>query len=241
MEKKFFISEAFDVALNEYKKDKTTLILPTENLLLIVKILTLIYGETSIMNSYTLNDANLLAKTLKQYGATDKKLYELFTDINSLYEEIKNKKEGKTFLVTQVQKDLIDLIYLKNPELTEEERQEYSKCLFIKENPNPHFKLHSKFNFILPDEINIHWYKKFKFEEPKIVENKSKKIISVLNNNDNDESGEVEGGRTKTLEEGRKLVLNLPKAGFTTSMSMAYSVIVLMIASIFFLIFLLAR
>ncbi len=240
MEKKFFISEAFDVALNEYKKDKTTLILPTENLLLIVKILTLIYGETSIMNSYTLNDANLLAKTLKQYGATDKKLYELFTDINSLYEEIKNKKEGKTFLVTQVQKDLIDLIYLKNPELTEEERQEYSKYLFIKENPNPHFRLYSYFKFIIPDEINNYW--RFKFEKPKIVENKSEKIIPVLNNNDNDESGEVEGGRTETLEEeGPKLVLNLPKAGFTTSMSMAYSVIVLMIASIFFLIFLLAR
>ena len=142
-----FVNESMDYALTMYTRSKDRIYSPLFNSFLVVVIRALceIYGEEDIIKSYENNDEQLFDKTLMKYGFLHEDVVVFKNNVQTFYEWAKEQREGfgKSIEFSLIQENLIDMMVCKIEKNTEsnEEIKSLINFLYIKNNPNPMFKL----------------------------------------------------------------------------------------------------
>lgn len=242
------------------KRDKS-FVLPSNPFDVVMKTLITIYGEANIINPFYTKSDETLVSNLKAYGATNVQLEFLFQDIDNLYKWYISSDNTKTIMLSKVENDLIDLIFLKEKEANNTNLNKYINLLYVEENPNPNYKLYN--NLSSKDPKNTSRYLKRKINNPLLFEEIKEMLLSdalyqnyglsleevkKLSNSDirriNDKiiselnSNNESGGRTKSTD-GRQLILANGK-GFVSPLVLSV-IVVLLLALIAIMIYLLFR
>lgn len=159
MEGNIFVNEAFTMAIKKYLDNKST---PDSKefssfLVIVIRILTLIYGELDIVNPYRTNHVTGLGGfdvNLKKYGLTDIELDDFKSEFQKFYKNEGNNDILKLSFI-KIQRILIDMFILKKSHVLvdEEEIKEFRGMLYFKEDTNP---IKSElYNLLTPDSNEI--------------------------------------------------------------------------------------
>ncbi len=157
------------------KKDNT-FILPSKPFEVIINTLICIYGEANIINPFLTKSSEALINNLKEIGASDTQIDHLITDINSFYNWYAKDNNTKTILLNRVEKDLIDLLFIKENKRDKTILSKYFNQLYIDENPNPAYKLYIKLISADPEEISR--YLKNKIDNPILFDEIQEMLLS---------------------------------------------------------------
>ena len=137
MEGNIFVNEAFTTSIKKYIDYKNTPDSEEFNsfLVIVIRILTLIYGELDIVNPYRTNNITGLSgfdANLKKYGLTDDDLNNFKNQMLVYYQNENNK----SFI--QIQRMLVDMFILKKSHVLvdEPEINEFHNLLYFKEDTN---------------------------------------------------------------------------------------------------------
>lgn len=149
MEGIIFINPAIGSAIQNYLTYKANPSREEFNqfLVVIVRTLTLIYGELDIVNPYRTNNENGFDENLKKFGFTNEELEEFKKDILEYYENEGNLEVQKGLFV-EIQKQLVDMFVLRKSHVlvSDEEIEQFKSLLYLKNDINPtKFALYYKF------------------------------------------------------------------------------------------------
>lgn len=130
---KFFINPAIEngiVSYLLYKEGKTYPAIYTYEMN-VIKVLTIIYGEKSILLPYKIDNEKAFECNLLMYDLRESDMLNFLKYLNSYYEFMKNYKSEKkaTGLTTEIEKILIEMIIKrgKRKEYTSAELKEFDK------------------------------------------------------------------------------------------------------------------
>lgn len=181
-----FINDAFTKGLEDYlnSKDNMQGISYNSFLVVVIRLLTIIYGELDILNPYTLYDEELLKSNMQKYGYSLSDLEMFFTNLQFYYNhEIANsnrqiKLKNEYFIETQ--KNIIDMFIKKkiNYELSMQETVEFYGLLYTPYAKNP---LQVSYNFLTAeDPVAVdNYYKKMMMENVKQVVPEEKHFLNI--------------------------------------------------------------
>lgn len=130
---KFFINPAIENGIRSYmlyKEGKTYPAIYTYEMN-VIKILTIIYGEKSILLPYKIDNEKAFECNLLMYDLKENDMLNFFKYFNEYYEFMQNYKSEKkaTGLTTEIEKILIEMIIKrgKRKEYTNQELSEFDK------------------------------------------------------------------------------------------------------------------
>ncbi len=195
----------------------------------VIKQLVIIYGK-NIIDLYLNNNELEFTKVLEQYGFCHESLQKWLGALEAFYRD--NKMPNYFFEL--IQEGLIDMyVYRVKKTNNFSDKEEFEKLLYIDNSPNLIIRLYNLLHNKNIRSINIYWESRLfeienpiefiepiKLLEPKLYENygltidevkqMSKKQIQQINKKiieSQSSSSDTGGGRTKTAENGKKLVL----------------------------------
>lgn len=148
MKDKYFVNEAIEEAICDYIKNGKNTGLKDTFSILIIRLLTIIYGRLDIINPYYLKDNVVLMNNLTKYGMsnTDVALFfEEFMSYKNKEQEIKGKDIINPYKI-RILKIIIDMfIYKKNNgEVTFEEEEDFLKLACVDKDLEKYY--YSKLN-----------------------------------------------------------------------------------------------
>ncbi len=178
--KTFFVNEAIDKAINDYlsSKDKKEGVLYNSFLVVIIRMLTNIYGELDVINPFQIKNEDAFLNNLTKYGASRDNISELENLIlEHFLNEKNNEKEKcrKSFVL--IQKKIIDLFNLKrfNFGTTESDIKEFFDLLYT---PGTSNALRLSYNYLWADNVyEVAEYYKSKMDNKPIKESEEKDLL----------------------------------------------------------------
>jgi hypothetical protein len=222
-----FIAEGFRV----YKEEQTTKKYHKHSVFAnVIKQLVIIYGAENIINLYENNNELEFTKALVQYGFCYESLQKWLGALEAFYRD--NKMPNYFFEL--IQEGLIDMyVYRVKKTKNFGDKEEFEKLLYIDNSPYLIIRLYNLLHNKNIKSINAYWESRLfelenpiefiepiKLLEPKLYENygltidevkkMSKNQIEQINKKITEaqsSSSDTGGGRTKTAESGKKLVL----------------------------------
>lgn len=154
MEGNIFVNEAFTTSIKKYIDLKNTPDSEEFNsfLVIVIRILTLIYGELDIINPYRTNNVTGLSgfdANLKKYGLTDEALNNFKNQMLVYYQN----ENDKSFI--QIQRMLVDMFILKKSHVLvdEPEINEFRNLLYFKEDSNAVKK--ALYDKLTPESVEV--------------------------------------------------------------------------------------
>ena len=98
MKESYFINEAFDTAIKSFLEvnSKKESLLYYSFLVVVIRTLSFIYGESDIMNPYYLKNSVALINNFSKYGMSKMDITTMFEEL-LLYYKIECEDENKTF------------------------------------------------------------------------------------------------------------------------------------------------
>jgi len=179
--KTFFINEAFEKAINDYlnSRDKKESVLFNSFLVVVIRMLSNIYGELDIINPYQVKDEHAFNSNLMKYGMKEEGVQEFKRLLDGFYKiERKNmtclKRESNIYFI-EVQKKLIDMFNLKrlNFGLTDSDRKDFFDLLYT---PGTSNALRLSYNYLNAENVyEVAEYFKKETEKKKVkLEEKEK-------------------------------------------------------------------
>ena len=156
--KSVFINDAFEKAIADYLKSINDVDGKVYNsfLVVVIRILSCIYGELDIINPYYTKNITALNENLTKYGAPQD-LIDNFMFMLDMFQKIdeRNKnnvvKEENTYFI-EVQKKLVDMFILKknNFGLTDSDSKDFFELLYTPATKNP---LRLSYNYLNASDI----------------------------------------------------------------------------------------
>ena len=182
----YFVNEAFDKAINDYLnfKNNPESVKFNSFLTVVIRILTIIYGELDIINPLLTNNEEALRTNLTKFGYSNEKLtnlfenMQMFLDIEKSNNNLNVKRENSYFIT--IQKQLIDMLIKKklNFHLTDKEIQDFYDLLYTENTPNV---LRLSYNYLMSDKVNTidNYFKKEMKDNVKVIKPKEKKLLNM--------------------------------------------------------------
>lgn len=146
MTKGYFINIAVDTALKDYinsKSNKDSLAF-NSFLVVVIRILTLIYNESDILNPYYLQNPVAFINNLGKYGKSKIDITSFLEEILTYYEfEIKNKNSKIKFKnpsFIKIQKYLVEMFILKkkNGNASFDDEEKFLDLIYSSQTKNPY-------------------------------------------------------------------------------------------------------
>ena len=187
MKGEYFINEAIEVALNNYKDSQNNKdsILYNSFLVVVIRILVLIYGEADLLNPYYLNNKITFLNNLSKYGLSKSDIAIFISDLFNFYKlEEENKKrviKVKNPYFKNILKQLVDMFTLKRKTVGVNyiDEEEFLELCYTSHTKNP-YRL--SYNYLMSDDINfIEKYYYSKINELDVTKELSKTINMNLN------------------------------------------------------------
>lgn len=196
----------------------------------VIKQLIIIYGKENIFDLHLNNKELEFEKVLQQYGFCEDSIQKWLGALEAFYRD--NKFPNYFFEL--IQEGLIDMYVYRAKETNNmSDREDFEQLLYIDNSPNLIIRLYNLLHNKNLKSINEYWQNRIfelenpidflepiKYLEPKSYENygltleevkrMSKEQIEKINRKITDSqstSGDTSGGRTKTAENVKKLVL----------------------------------
>ena len=149
MEGNIFINNAIHESIQKYLTYKNNSNREEFNtfLVVIIRLLTTIYGELDIVNPYQTNNERGFDENLKKFGLSDEELNEFKNEFN-LYYQNQTNDEICRHLFLNLQKKLVDMFVLRKKSIlvNDEEIMLFKNLLYTKDVTNPFMKsLYDKF------------------------------------------------------------------------------------------------
>lgn len=149
MEGNIFINEAIGNAIQNYLTYKSN---PNKEefntfLVIVIRTLTLIYGELDIVNPYRTNNERGFDENLKKFGYPEEQLVEFKQEMLSFYQNKDNDDICKDLFVN-IQMKLVDMFVLRKSHVlvSDEEIEQFKSLLYTKNDLNPSkFALFNKY------------------------------------------------------------------------------------------------
>lgn len=149
MEGNIFINEAIGQSIQNYLTYKSN---PNKEefntfLVMVIRTLTLIYGELDIVNPYRTNSERGFDENLKKFGYPEEQLVEFKQEMLSFYQNKENDEVCKDLFVS-LQEKLIDMFALRKSHVlvSDEEIEQFKSLLYTKNDLNPSkFALFNKY------------------------------------------------------------------------------------------------
>lgn len=149
MEESTFINLAIHKGVQDYLTYKST---PNRDefntfLVVVVRTLTLIYGELDIVNPYRTNNEKGFDDNLKKFGLPDEELKEFKQELLTYVENETNDEVCKDLFIS-IQKKLVDMFVLRKSHVlvSDEEVEQFKSMLYLKNDINPvKFALYYKY------------------------------------------------------------------------------------------------
>lgn len=171
MEGNIFVNEAFTIAIKKYLDNKNT---PESKdfssfLVIVIRVLTLIYGELDIMNPYRTNNvagAGGFDTNLKKFGLSNEQLNDFKNELLNYYQnEINTEVLKKSFI--RIQRLLVDMFILKKSHVvvSDEEINNFKSLLYFNSDTNEIKK--ELYNLLTPNSYEIINYLNSKLFEQK--------------------------------------------------------------------------
>lgn len=168
MDGNVFINEAIGKSIQNYLIYKSNPNREEFNtfLVMVIRTLTLIYGELDIVNPYRTNSERGFDENLKKFGYSEEELVEFKQEIMSFYQNKDNDEICKDLFLS-IQKKLVDMFVLRKSHVlvSDEEIEQFKSLLYTKNDLNPS-KL-SLFNKYTPNSDTILHYLNSKLFEIK--------------------------------------------------------------------------
>lgn len=168
MEGTIFINDAISSSIQNYLNYKSNPNREEFNsfLVIVIRALTLIYGELDIINPYRTNNERGFNENIKKFGLSDNELLEFKEELQNYYLNDLNKVSNEELFIN-IQKKLIDMFVLRKSHVlvTDEEVNEFKSLLYTKDDINP-----SKFalyNLYTPNSVELINYLNSKLYEIK--------------------------------------------------------------------------
>lgn len=149
MEGNLFINEAIQNAIQDYLTYKSNPNRAEFNtfFVVVIRTLTLIYGELDIVNPYRTNNEKGFDENLKKFGYSNEEL-ETFKNNFLLFYQNQENDEVCTDLFLEIQKELVDMFALRKSHVlvSDENLEDFKNLLYTKKDTNPYkFALYNKY------------------------------------------------------------------------------------------------
>lgn len=171
MEGNIFVNEAFTMAIKKYLDNKSTPDSKEFNsfLVIVIRALTLIYGELDIVNPYRTNHVTGLGgfdTNIKKFGLSDEQLNDFKSDVLKYHQNENNVEILKSFFI-HIQRILVDMFILKKSHVlvSDEEVNNFKLLLYFNDDNNEFKK--SLYNLLTPNSNEIIDYLNSKLFEQK--------------------------------------------------------------------------
>ncbi|MFI3260926.1 MAG: hypothetical protein R3Y13_04350 [bacterium] len=174
----YFVNQAVEKAFSDYviSRNHKNGIIHNSFLVITIRGLISIYGETEIMNAYNSRDEEQFRSILLKYKFSIMKLNKFFSDLDTFYYNDQQGIIPNTIFVV-IQRFMIDMLMMKkiNYEVSEMEMEYFKNFLYFPSSSNPllisYNFLHSRNNFEIvnyyADQDKL--YVKISYNEPKIL------------------------------------------------------------------------
>ncbi len=144
----YFVNEAMNEAVKNFldSKDKPNSVLHNNFLVVVIRTLSLIYGELDITNAYLTKNEKSLNVNLSKYGYPLNKIEEFKKHLQN-FEDIEKTSEKPNPYFLIIEKILIDMFITKKVKfsVTEEEEKKFKQLLY---SPSANHELIISYNFL---------------------------------------------------------------------------------------------
>lgn len=160
MKNEFFINESFTKALNDYlaSENNPDSILFNSFYVVVIRVLSLIYGKTDLFNPYYLQNKLALINNLSKFGMSDSRVMMFFKELDDFYKidlenNNKNIKEKNPYF-NEVLKYLVDMFLLKkeNGEVSFQEEADFLDLIYTSHTKNPY---RISYSYYMSEDMNF--------------------------------------------------------------------------------------